>query len=92
MQSQSRKLTKSLQQTGKRAGEIKLTAEAESVKQTTHIIDQEASAANLLVKRELLNTQKELLDKVYETVLIEIAGLPERLPSRSHQKTPHRGT
>jgi V/A-type H+-transporting ATPase subunit E len=62
---------------GKRAGEIKLAAEAESVKQTTHIIDQEASAANLLVKRELLNTQKALLDKVYENVLMEIAGLPE---------------
>ena len=62
---------------GKRSGDIKLAAEAESAKQTAHIIDQEASAANLLVKRELLNTQKELLDKVYETVLIEIAGLPE---------------
>jgi V/A-type H+-transporting ATPase subunit E len=62
---------------GRRVAEIKLTAEAESAKQTRHIIDQEVSAANLLVKRELLNTQKALLDKVYETVLIEIAGLPE---------------
>jgi V/A-type H+-transporting ATPase subunit E len=62
---------------GKRSGDIKLAAEAESAKQTAHIIDQEASAANLLVKRELLNTQKALLDKVYETVQIEIAGLPE---------------
>jgi V/A-type H+-transporting ATPase subunit E len=62
---------------GKRAGEIKLAAEAESAKQTAHIIDQEVSAANLLVKRELLNTQKALLDKVYENVLTEIAALPE---------------
>ena len=62
---------------GRRVAEIKLAAEAESVKQTRHIIDQDVSAANLLVKRELLNTQKALLDKVYETVLIEIAGLPE---------------
>jgi V/A-type H+-transporting ATPase subunit E len=62
---------------GKRTGEIKLAAEAESSKQTTHIIDQEVSAANLLVKRELLNTQKALLDKVYENVLKEIAALPE---------------
>jgi V/A-type H+-transporting ATPase subunit E len=61
----------------KRVGEIKLTAEAESIKQTAHIIDQETSAANLLVKRELLNTQKALLDKVYETTLLEIARLPE---------------
>jgi len=62
---------------GKRAGEIKIAAEAESAKQTAHIIDQEVSAANLLVKRELLNTQKALLDKVYENVLTEIAALPE---------------
>jgi V/A-type H+/Na+-transporting ATPase subunit E len=61
----------------KRVGEVKLAAEAESVKQTAHIIDQEISAANLLVKRELLNTQKALLDKVYETTLLEIARLPE---------------
>ena len=59
---------------GKRVGEIKLAAEAESAKQTAHIIDQEVSAANLLVKREILNTQKALLDKVYETTLLEIAG------------------
>ena len=35
------------------------------------------SAANLLVKRELLNTQKALLDNVYESILLEIAALPE---------------
>jgi len=62
---------------GRRAGEIKLAAEAESAKQTRHIIDQEVSAANLLVKRELLNTQKALLDKVYEATRTEIAHLPE---------------
>ncbi len=62
---------------GIRAGEIKLAAEAESAKQTRHIIDQEVSAANLLVKRELLNTQKALLDKVYEATRTEITRLPE---------------
>jgi V/A-type H+-transporting ATPase subunit E len=61
----------------KRVAEIKLAAEAESAKQTRHIIDQEVSAANLLVKRELLNTQKALLDKVYEGTRTEISGLPE---------------
>ena len=61
---------------GRRVGEIKLAAEAESAKQTSHIIDQEVSAANLLVKRELLNTQKALLDKVYEAILSEIAASP----------------
>jgi V/A-type H+-transporting ATPase subunit E len=62
---------------GRRVAEIKLAAEAESAKQTQHIIDQEVSAANLLVKRELLNTQKALLDKVYEATRTEIARLPE---------------
>ena len=58
-------------------GEIKLAAEAESAKQTSHIVSQEVSAANLLVKRETLNTQKELLDQVYEATRSEIARLPE---------------
>lgn len=60
-----------------RVGEIKLAAEAESAKQTSHIVSQEVSAANLLVKRETLNTQKELLDQVYEATRSEIARLPE---------------
>jgi V/A-type H+/Na+-transporting ATPase subunit E len=61
----------------KRAGEIKLAAEEEVAKQATHLVSQDVSAANLLVKRELLNTQKALLDQVYETTRSEIAGLPE---------------
>lgn len=60
-----------------RVGEIKHAAEAESAKQTSHIVSQEVSAANLLVKRETLNTQKELLDQVYEATRSEIARLPE---------------
>jgi V/A-type H+/Na+-transporting ATPase subunit E len=61
----------------KRAGEIKLAAEDESAKQSSHIVGQEVSAASLLVKREILNTQKALLDKVYEATRAEIAALPE---------------
>jgi V/A-type H+-transporting ATPase subunit E len=61
----------------KHVEEIKSGAEAESQKQTAHIVDQDVSAANLLVKRELLNTQKALLDKVYEATCSEIAALPE---------------
>ena len=38
---------------------------------------QDISAANLLVKREILNSQKALLDEVYEATRKEIAGLPE---------------
>jgi V/A-type H+-transporting ATPase subunit E len=56
---------------------IKLTAEEEVTKQTTHLVSQDVSAANLLVKRELLNTQKALLDQVYEATRKEIAGLPD---------------
>ena len=48
-----------------------------SEKQTAHIVSQDVSAANLLVKRELLNTQKALLDQVYEATRKEIAALPE---------------
>ena len=61
----------------KRVEEIKLAAEAESAKQSGHIVSQDMSAASLLVKRELLNTQKGLLDQVYEATRAEIAGLPE---------------
>jgi len=62
---------------GKRSETIKLTAEDEVKKQTSHIVSQEVSAANLLVKRELLNTQKALLDQVYEATRKEIIALPE---------------
>jgi V/A-type H+-transporting ATPase subunit E len=60
----------------KKVAEIKIAAEEEAAKQATHITGMEASAANLLVKRELLNTQKELLDQVYQATLAEIAKLP----------------
>ncbi|MDD1686721.1 V-type ATP synthase subunit E family protein [Methanoregula sp.] len=61
----------------KKAGEIKLVAEEESAKQSAHLVSQDVSAANLLVKRELLNTQKALLDQVYEATRKDIAALPE---------------
>jgi V/A-type H+-transporting ATPase subunit E len=61
----------------KRSETIKLTAEAEVQKQSSHIVSQDVSAANLLVKRELLNTQKALLDQVYEATRKEIIDLPE---------------
>ncbi|MDD1705084.1 MAG: V-type ATP synthase subunit E [Methanoregula sp.] len=61
----------------KRVEEIKIAAETEVAKQADHLIGQEISAASLLVKRESLNTQKALLDKVYEATRAEIASLPE---------------
>lgn len=66
-----------LVQAGKRSDAIKLTAEEEVTKQAAHIVSQDVSAANLLVKRELLNTQKALLDQVYENTRKEIAALPD---------------
>jgi V/A-type H+-transporting ATPase subunit E len=56
---------------------IKGEAEEVSVKQELRIIAQDISAANLLVKREILNTQKGLLDDVFESTRLEIAQLPE---------------
>jgi V/A-type H+-transporting ATPase subunit E len=70
----------------KRVAEIKHAAEAESAKTCSHIVEQEASAANLLVKRELLNTQKSLLDKVYENTLMEISNLPESFHREAIEK------
>lgn len=66
----------------KRVAEIKLTAEKEAEKQTAHIVSMEASAANLLVKREQLNAQKDLLDQVYRATLSEI----EKLPASFHKE------
>jgi V/A-type H+-transporting ATPase subunit E len=61
----------------KRSETIRLTADEEAAKQTAHIVSQDVSAANLLVKRELLNTQKALLDQVYEATRREVAALPD---------------
>ncbi|MFA4825110.1 MAG: V-type ATP synthase subunit E family protein [Methanoregula sp.] len=78
IQAESKKdVDKILADANKRVEEIKLAAEAESEKKAVHIISQDVSAANLLGKREILNSQKALLDEVYEATRKEIAGLPE---------------
>lgn len=61
----------------KRVAEIKLGAEDDVAKQAAHLMSIEVSAANLLVKRELLNTKREVLDEVYRATLAEISRLPE---------------
>jgi len=66
-----------LAEANRKVAEIKTDAEGVSTKQESRIIAQEISAANLLVKREILNTQKGLLDDVYESTRKEIAALPE---------------
>jgi len=67
---------KILAEAQKRAEAIKLSTEAEVEKQTGHIIGQDVAGAHLVVKREILNTQKKLLDTVYADALRKIAGLP----------------
>ena len=59
-----------------KAERIKLAADQEVERQTAHIMNQEVSSANLVVKRQLLNTQKELLDTVYATALSRVESLP----------------
>jgi len=66
-----------LAEANRKVGEIKTAAEEASSKQAARLVAQDVSAANLLVKRELLNTQKALLDEVYESTRAEIAKLPE---------------
>ncbi|MFY9982447.1 MAG: V-type ATP synthase subunit E family protein [Methanoregula sp.] len=66
-----------LAEANRKVGGIKTEAEEASAKQASRMIAQEISAANLLVKREILNTQKGLLDDVYEGTRKEIAKLPE---------------
>ena len=71
---------------GKKAEAIKLGAEDDVKKQSGHIVSQDVSAANLLVKRELLNTQKALLDQVYEATRKEIIALPENFHREAIKK------
>jgi V/A-type H+-transporting ATPase subunit E len=61
----------------KRAEKIKMAANEEVEKQVANIRSQEVSAANLVVKRDMLNAQKSLLDQVYLSTLTSISGLPE---------------
>jgi len=78
IQAESRKeVNNILAAADKRVTEIKLAAEDDVVKQAAHLMSNEVSAANLLVKRELLNTKKEMLNQVYQTTLAEISWLPE---------------
>ncbi|MDI6719774.1 MAG: V-type ATP synthase subunit E family protein [Methanomicrobiales archaeon] len=56
---------------------IKLETEREVREQTARIVDLEVSSANLVVKRQILNTQKDLLDQVYRQALSAVGNLPE---------------
>lgn len=55
---------------------IKTAAKEDVEKLYNHIISQEEAAGHLIVKRQILNKQKELMDDVYQNVLEKISELP----------------
>ncbi len=56
---------------------IKMAVEEEANHQAGYISTQAVAAANLSVKRETLNAQKDVLDEVYARVVADIAALPD---------------
>ena len=56
---------------------IKMAVEEEANHQAGYIPTQAVAAANLSVKRETLNAQKDVLDEVYARVVADIAALPD---------------
>jgi V/A-type H+-transporting ATPase subunit E len=79
-------VTRILLSAQERAGKIKLAADEDVNRQVLHLHGQEKSAANLVVKRKLLNTEKELLDQVYQSALRSIANLPENFHREAQKK------
>ena len=58
-------------------GKIQQTVKDEVEKNLSHIISQEEAAAHLIVKRQVLNAQKDLMDQVYKQSLEKIISMPE---------------
>ncbi|WOF16958.1 V-type ATP synthase subunit E [Methanoplanus sp. FWC-SCC4] len=56
---------------------IKTAAEEGANRQSSQLITREVAAANLAVKREVLNAEKDLLDQVYSATVGSIDDLPE---------------
>ena len=82
-QQESTQILKTAQE---RAEKIKMDTEDDVEKQIAHILNQEISAANLTVKRQLLNTQKDLMDQVYQSALASISQLPADFHRTSMKK------
>lgn len=62
---------------------IKISTNEEVERQTDYIIRQEKAAANLAVKREILNSQKEILDQVFLDTVAAIANLPAEFHAKA---------
>ena len=56
---------------------IQQIVKGEVEKNLSHIISQEEAAAHLIVKRQVLNAQKDLMDQVYRQALEKITSMPE---------------
>lgn len=72
-----------VEEANKKAEEIKLKAEADAETQTERIMIREVASANLVVKRDNLNAQKELLDKVYDQAAVEISNMPADIHAKA---------
>lgn len=66
-----------------KAESIKTTARDEVEKTVSHIISQEEAAGQLIVKRQILNKQKELMDDVYRQVLDKVSAMPDSFHQES---------
>lgn len=69
-------VTRILTEAQERAAAIKQQASDEVERDAKRIVNQEVSAANLAVKREMLNAEKDTLGRVHEDVIARIADLP----------------
>jgi len=69
-------VTRLLTEAQERAAGIKQQASEEVERDVQRIINQEVSAANLAVKREMLNAEKDTLVRVHDTVITRITDMP----------------
>ncbi len=72
-----REVTQILSSAQARVAGMKEAADREVSDSIRKIIEQESSAAHLVVKRETLNAEKELLDEVFRSTLASLVQLPE---------------
>lgn len=65
-----------LSEAQERAASIKQKANEEVERDVQRVVNQEVSAANLSVKREMLNAEKDTLSRVHEATIARIGDLP----------------
>lgn len=65
-----------LNEAQERAASIKQKADEDVERDVQRIVNQESSAANLSVKREMLNAEKDTLSRVHDAAIARIGDLP----------------